>query len=72
MGQVLVGAGHCKLDLVADALLWTFGCVCSRDAKVQAEQQDPDSVGTELRVHLRGTATAYLLIFIPATLYSGQ
>lgn len=51
LGQVLVDAGHGELDLVADALLWTFCCACSRDAE---QQQDPEAVGTKLGVHLRG------------------
>lgn len=59
LGQILVDAGHSELDLVAHALLWTFGCVCSRDAEDQAEQQDPEGVGTELGVHLRGTITGF-------------
>lgn len=33
--QVLVDAGHSELDLVADTLLWTFSCMCCRDAEEQ-------------------------------------
>lgn len=51
LSQVLVDAGHGELDLVTDALLWTFCCLRRRDAD---EQQDPEGVRTELRVHLRG------------------
>lgn len=62
MGQVLVDAGHSELDLVTDALLWTFCCVCCRDAEEQqAEQPDPEGVRTELGVHLRGKITAFTL-----------
>lgn len=58
LGQVLPDAGHGELDLVADTLLWTFGWMCNRDAEEEAEQQNPEGVGTELllRVHLRTTA----------------
>lgn len=47
LGQVLPDAGHAELDLVADALLRTFGWMCSRDAE-EAQQQDPDGDWTEL------------------------
>lgn len=57
--QVLAGAGDSELDLVADALLRTSGGGCSGDAEEQAEQQNPEGAGTGLRVHLRGTATAF-------------
>lgn len=56
--QVLAGAGDSELDLVADALLWTSGGGCGGDAEEQAEQQNPEGVGTGPSVHLRGTATA--------------
>lgn len=58
--QVLVGAGDSELDLVADALLWTSGGGHSGDAEEQTEQQNPEGVGTRLRAHLRGTATAFV------------
>lgn len=67
LGQVLVDAGHSELDLVADTVLWTFGCVCSRDAEEQAEQQDPEGVETELGVHLRGTISIYFIHTILCT-----
>lgn len=57
MGQVLVDAGHSELDLVTDALLWTFCCVCCRDA--EEEQDDPEGVRTEMGEHLRGKITAF-------------
>ncbi len=61
MSEVLVGAGHSELDLVADALRWTFCCVCSRDAEEQqAEQPDPEGVRTELRVHLTKGIPAFI------------
>lgn len=47
LGQVLPDAGHAELDLVTDALLRTFGCMCSREAE-EAQQQDPDGDWTEL------------------------
>lgn len=58
LGQVLPDAGHAELDLVTHTLLWTFCWMCSRDVEEEAEQQDPEGVGTELflRVHLRTTA----------------
>lgn len=60
--QVLVDAGHRELDLVTDALLGTFSCKCCRNAEEQkAEQWDPEDVGTELGVHLRGKVTSVTL-----------
>lgn len=58
MGQVLVGAGHGELDLVADALQWALGRGGSREAEGEAKQQNPEGVWTGPRVHLRGTGTA--------------
>lgn len=59
MGQVFVDAGHSELDLVTNALLWTFSCVCCREAEEQqTEQGDPEGVRTEMGVHLRGKITA--------------
>ena len=64
LGEVLADAGHSELDLVTDALLWAFCCVCSRDAEEQqGGQQDPEGVRTELGVHLRGTIITSFILY---------
>lgn len=45
-------AGHGELDLVADALLRTFSCMCCWDAEEQQAEEPAQEAGAELGVHL--------------------
>lgn len=60
LGQVLPDAGHTELDLVADALLRTFGWMCSRDAE-EAQQQDPGGGWTELLLRWHHSSSLSML-----------